>query len=154
MSIESMMPSNYLILCHPLLLLPSIFPSIRVFSIVSALHIQYLSQWLELQHQSFWWIFRIDFLWDWLVGSPCCPRDSLESSPEPQFESITELQRMFKASGMINQITGLRFSSVSMFYCPAPPCCAFLLHCTRWGIFLQPRFWLWPHYLLWPKEYG
>ena len=32
MSIESVMPSNYLILCHPLLLLPSIFPSIRVFS--------------------------------------------------------------------------------------------------------------------------
>ena len=32
MSIESMMPSNHLILCHPLLLLPSIFPSIRVFS--------------------------------------------------------------------------------------------------------------------------
>ena len=39
MSIESMMPSNYLILCHPLLLLPSIFPSIRVFSNESALHI-------------------------------------------------------------------------------------------------------------------
>ena len=38
MSIESLMPSNHLILCHPLLLLPSIFPSIRVFSNESALH--------------------------------------------------------------------------------------------------------------------
>ena len=38
-SIESVMPSNHLILCHPLLLLPSIFPSIRVFSNESALHI-------------------------------------------------------------------------------------------------------------------
>ena len=38
MSIESVMPSNHLILCHPLLLLPSIFPSIRVFSRESALH--------------------------------------------------------------------------------------------------------------------
>ena len=39
MSIESVMPSNHLILCHPLLLLPSIFPSVRVFSNESALHI-------------------------------------------------------------------------------------------------------------------
>ena len=43
MSIESVMPSNYLILCHPLLLLLSIFPSIRVFSNELALHIRYWS---------------------------------------------------------------------------------------------------------------
>ena len=42
MSIESVMPSNHLILCYPLLLLPSIFPSIRVFSNESALHIRWL----------------------------------------------------------------------------------------------------------------
>ena len=41
MSIESVMPSSHLILCHPLLLLPSIFPSIRVFSNESALHIRW-----------------------------------------------------------------------------------------------------------------
>ena len=41
MSIESVMPSNHLILCHPLLLLPSVFPSIRVFSNESALHIRW-----------------------------------------------------------------------------------------------------------------
>ena len=41
MFIESVMPSNHLILCHPLLLLPSIFPSIRVFSNESALHIRW-----------------------------------------------------------------------------------------------------------------
>ena len=40
-SIESVMPSNHLILCHPLLFLPSIFPSIRVFSNESALHIRW-----------------------------------------------------------------------------------------------------------------
>ena len=45
MSIESVMPSNCLILCHPLLLLPSIFPSIRVFSSESALHIRWLKYW-------------------------------------------------------------------------------------------------------------
>ena len=45
MSIKSVMPSNHLILCHPLLLLPSIFPSIRVFSNESALHIRWLKYW-------------------------------------------------------------------------------------------------------------
>ena len=45
MSIESVMPSNHLILCHPFLLLPSIFPSIRVFSNESALHIRWPKYW-------------------------------------------------------------------------------------------------------------
>ena len=45
MSIESVMPSNHLILCHPLLLLPSIFPSIRVFSSEPALHIRWPKYW-------------------------------------------------------------------------------------------------------------
>ena len=45
MSIESVMPSNHLIFCHPLLLLPSIFPSIRVFSNESALHIRWPKYW-------------------------------------------------------------------------------------------------------------
>jgi len=44
-STESVMPSNYLILCCPLLLMPSIFPRIRVFSSESALHIQWPSHW-------------------------------------------------------------------------------------------------------------
>ena len=45
MSIESVMPSSHLILCRPLLLLPSIFPSIRVFSNESALHIRWPKYW-------------------------------------------------------------------------------------------------------------
>ena len=45
MSIESVMPSNHVILCHPLLLPPSIFPSIRVFSNESALHIRWPKYW-------------------------------------------------------------------------------------------------------------
>ena len=44
-SIQSVMPSNHLILCHPFLLLPSIFPSIRVFSNESALHIRWPKDW-------------------------------------------------------------------------------------------------------------
>ena len=45
MSIESMVPSNHLILCRPLLLLPSVFPSIRVFSNESVLHIRWPKYW-------------------------------------------------------------------------------------------------------------
>ena len=45
MSIESVMPSNHLILCHPFLLLPSVFPSIRVFSNQSALRIRWPKYW-------------------------------------------------------------------------------------------------------------
>ena len=45
MSIESVMPSNHLILCHPLLLLPSIIPSIRVFSNESTLHMRWPKYW-------------------------------------------------------------------------------------------------------------
>ena len=45
MSIKSVMPSNHLILCHPLLLLPSVFPSIKVFSKKSVLHIRWPKYW-------------------------------------------------------------------------------------------------------------
>ena len=62
MSIESM-PSNHLILSHLLLLLPSIFPSIKVFSNDLALRIRWPKYWrFQLQHQFFYWIFRVDFL--------------------------------------------------------------------------------------------
>ena len=61
------MHSNHLILCHPLLLLPSIFPSIRGF-FESALHIRRPKYWsFQLQQLSFQWIFRTDFLWDGLL---------------------------------------------------------------------------------------
>ena len=88
MSIESVIPSSYLILCRPLLL-SSIFPSIRVFFSESAfLHWVAKELELQLQHQSFWKVFWVDFLQDWLVWSPCFPRDSQESSLVPRFESI------------------------------------------------------------------
>ena len=50
---------------------------------------------LELQHQSFQWVFRTDFLSNGLVGSPFSPRDSQESSPTPQFKSISSLVLSF-----------------------------------------------------------
>ena len=44
---------------------------------------------LQLQHLSFQWTFKIDFLEDGLVWSPCCPRDSQNSSPTPQFKTTS-----------------------------------------------------------------
>ena len=62
-AIESVRPSNHLILCHTLLLLFSIFPSIRVFSNESVLCIKVLiAKELDLQYQSSQWRFRVDFL--------------------------------------------------------------------------------------------
>ena len=64
MFIESMIPSNHLILCCPLLLLPSIFPSIRVFSKESVLHIRWPKYWeLQLQYE---YSGLISFRMDWL----------------------------------------------------------------------------------------
>ena len=88
MYIELVMPSNHLILCHPLPLLPSVSPSIRVFSSESALHIRWPKYWSSS--------FSINpsneysglSSFYWLVWPPWSPRDSQESSPAPQFESM------------------------------------------------------------------
>ena len=67
MSVESVMPSDHLILCRPLLLPPSIFPSIRVFSNVSILCIRWPKYWSFIFSTSLQWIFRTDFFRrDWL----------------------------------------------------------------------------------------
>ena len=58
----------------------------------------------QLQHQSFQWIFTTDFLQDGLVGSPCSPRDSQESSPTPQFKSINSLVLSFLHSPTLTSI--------------------------------------------------
>ena len=59
-----------------------------LFKWVSSLHQVAKVLEFQLQHQSFQWIIRTDFLEDGLVGSPCSPRDSQESSLTPQFKSI------------------------------------------------------------------
>ena len=83
---ESVMPTNHLILCHPLLLLPSIFPSIRVVWVSSSHQVAKVLEF-QLQHQSFQWTPRTDLLQDGLVQSPRSPGASQESSPTPQFNS-------------------------------------------------------------------
>ena len=66
MSIESVMPSNHLILCRPLLLLPSIFPSIRIFSNESALHIRWPKYWSFSISPSNEYSGLISFRTDWI----------------------------------------------------------------------------------------
>ena len=90
MSIESVMLFNQLILCRPLLL-SSIFPSIRVCSDELALCIRWPKYWnfsISISPSN---EYRVNFLKDWLVWSPCSPRDSQESSLTPQFKSINSL---------------------------------------------------------------
>ena len=87
-SIESEMPSSHLILCCPLLLLPSIFPRIRVFSNESTLPIR----WPKYGSFSFGispsseYSELISLRIDWFDLHAGSPRDSQESSPAPQFE--------------------------------------------------------------------
>ena len=89
MCIESVMPSSHLILCHPLLLLPPISPSIRVFSNESTLRMRWPKYWNfsftispSDEHPGL-----ISFRMDWL-GPPCSPRDSQEFSTTPQFKLL------------------------------------------------------------------
>ena len=103
MCVELMMPSNHLILCHPLLLLPSIFPSIRVFSNESffasggrRIGVSASASVLPVNIQ--------DWFPDRLVGSPCCPRDSQESSLTPQFKSISSSVLTFFYSPTLTSI--------------------------------------------------
>ena len=70
------------------------FPASGSF-LVSSLHQVAKVLEFQFQHQSFQCIFRTDFLQDWLVGSPCSPRDSQESSPILQFKSINSLVLSF-----------------------------------------------------------
>ena len=103
MSIESVMPSNHLIVCHSLLL-PSVFPSIRVFSSESALH----NRWPEYWSFSFSispsseYSALISFRIDWF--DLCSPMNSQKSSPMPQFESINCL--------VLSLLYGLTLTSV------------------------------------------
>ena len=82
------MPSSHLIFCRPLLLLSPIPPNIRIFSKESTLCMRWPKYWSFSFHQFFQRTTRADLLQNGLVGSPCSPRDSQESSPTPQFKCI------------------------------------------------------------------
>ena len=93
MSIESVMPHNYLILCHPLLPMPSIFPSIKIFSNESVLCVRWPKYWSFSFNisPSNEYSGLISFRMDWL-DFLAIPQ---ESSPTPQFKSINSLALSF-----------------------------------------------------------
>ena len=96
MSIELVMPSNHLILCHPLLLLPQSFPGLGSFQ---------MSQLFASVGQSIGVSTSTSVLpVNMLVGSPCSPRDSQESSPTPQFKSINSSALSFLHSPTLTSI--------------------------------------------------
>ena len=109
MSIESVMPYNHLILCCLLPLPPSIFPSIRIVSNESVLRIRWPKYWSfsfsisPSNEYSGLISFRIG-----LVGSPCCPRDSQDSSPIPQFKSVNSSALSFLYSPTLTSIHDYR----------------------------------------------
>ena len=104
MSTELVMPSNYFNLCHLLLLLPSIFPSIGVFSNELVLRIRWQNIAVSASASVLPMNIQGWFLYDGLVGSPCCPRDSQESSPTPQFKSINSSVLSFLYSSNLTSI--------------------------------------------------
>ena len=104
-SIELVMPSSNLILCRPLLLLPPVPPSIRVFSNESTLHMKWAKYWSFIvsiipskEHPGL-----ISFRMDWF-GSPYSPMDSQDISPTPQFKSINSLVLSFLHSSTLSSI--------------------------------------------------
>ena len=100
MSIESVMPSNHLILRRPLLLPPSIFPSIRVFSYESTLRIRWPKYWsfsfsISPSNE---YSGLISFRMDWLALLAVQGTLNQESSPTPQFKSINSSALSFLQS--------------------------------------------------------
>ena len=100
MSIESVMPSNHLILCCPLLLLPSIIPSIRVFSNESALHIRWPMFWSfsfnispSNEHSGL-----ISFRMDWL--DLLAVQGTLKSLPQHHSSNISDTEKNKQNSGL------------------------------------------------------
>ena len=96
MSVESVVPSNHFILCHPLLFLPSIFPSIRVFSSEPVLLIRWPKYWSFSISPSNEYSVLISFRFVWF--DILAVQGTLKkSSPTPQFKSINSLVLSFHA---------------------------------------------------------
>ena len=112
MSIKSVMPSNHFILCHPLLLLPSIFPCIRVFSSESVLHIRWPKDWSFTfgTSPSNKYSGLISFRLDWFVFS-CSPRDSQKFSPVQKCSAffVVQLSHPYMTTGKTIALTRRTF---------------------------------------------
>ena len=132
MSTESVIPSNHLILCHPLLLPPSIFSSIKVFSSESVLRIRWPKYWsfsfsISPSNE---YTGLISFRIDWF-DLFACPRDSQESSLAPHSKtSVVQLSYPYMTTGkpialtlwiFVGKVISLLFNMLSRFVIPFLP---------------------------------
>ena len=133
MSIESVIPSNHLTLCHPLFLLPSIFPSIRVFSNESALHIRWPKYWSfsfsispSNEHPGLI-SFRMDWLdllaVQWTLKSLLQHHSSKASILQRSAFFIVQLSYLYMTTGktialtrrtFVNKVTSLLFNTLNL----------------------------------------
>ena len=107
-SIKSVMPSSHLILSSPSPPAPNPSQCQSLFQWVNSSHEVAKVLEFQLQHQSFQRNPRADLLQNGLVGSPCRPRDSQESSPTPQFKSINSLALSLLHSPTLTSISDHR----------------------------------------------
>ena len=179
MSIELVLLSNHLILCCPLLLLPSIFPSIRVFSSELALHIRWPKYWsfnysIGLSNE----YSRVDFFYDWLVWSPCSPTRSLKSLLqhhslkalilEHSAFFMVQLSHLYMTTGkaialsrwsFVNKVMSLLFNMLSRFvtaFLPRSKCLLISWLLSPSAVILEPKkikpvtvFTFFPNYFPW-----
>ena len=113
MSIELVRPSNHLILCHPLFLLPSIFPSIRVFSSESALHIRWPKYW-SFSFFFFSWSFSF-FFFSWSF--------SFNISPSNEYSGLISRRidwfDLLSVQGTLKNLLQHHSSKASILWCSA-----------------------------------
>ena len=172
------MPSNHLILCLSLLLLPSIFPNMRVFSNESVLPIR--PKYWSSSSASVLPMNIQNFRNDWL-DSPCSPRDSQVSSPTPQFKSInssalrllysptlTSIHDYWKTIALtrrtfVGKVMSLLFNILSrsvIAFLPRRKCLLISLLWSSLAVILEPKkivshsFHCFPIYLQWSDGTG
>ena len=134
MSIELVMPSNHLILCRPLLLLPSIFPSARVFSNESVLCIKWLSIGVSASASVLPMNIQDWFPLGWTGWISLQSKDSQESSPAPQFKSINSLALSFPYRPTLTSIHDYwKNQALTRLVFVGKVVSLLLIHCLGWS---------------------
>ena len=156
MSIELMMPSNHLILCHPLLFLPSIFPNIKVFSNASALCIRWPKYWsfsFSISHSDEYSgliSFRVDWF-DLLAVQQTLKESSKASVLWHSGFSMVQLSHLYMSTGettalaiwtLVGKVTSLLFNTLSSFvitFLPRGKCLSILWLQSPSVVVLKPK---------------
>ena len=160
MSIESVVPPNHLILSPPSPPALNLSQHQDIFEWVNSLHQVAKALELHLQRQSFQWIFRVDFLWDWLCWNPCCPRDSQESTQYQNLKTsvlwlsacfMIQLSHLYMTTGktidltirtFVSKVMSLTFNMLSRFviaFLPRSKCLSISWLQSPSTVILEPK---------------